>query len=110
MDDLKDPNEAAAYLGAAFEVGDREAFLQAVRHVAEAQSDMSRLAKTASLNREHLYRMLSNGGNSAITVSRPYCRPLDSDYPLKLRHSRPHHSASIFQTIRVPCDTTRQLA
>jgi len=37
-----------------------------MKHVAEAHGGMSRLAKTASLNREHLYRMLSKGGNPEI--------------------------------------------
>lgn len=66
MDDLQDPAEAAAYLDAALEAGDREAFLLAIKHVAEARGGMSRLAKTAALNREHLYRMLSKGGNPEI--------------------------------------------
>lgn len=66
IDDLQDPAEAAAYLDAALEAGDREAFLLAVKHVAEARGGMSRLAKTAALNREHLYRMLSKDGNPEI--------------------------------------------
>lgn len=66
MDDLQDPAEAAAYLDEALEAGDREAFLLAVKHVAEARGGMSQLAKTAALNREHLYRMLSKDGNPEI--------------------------------------------
>jgi DNA-binding phage protein len=37
MDDLQGPAETAAYLDAALEAGDREAFLLAIKHVAEAQ-------------------------------------------------------------------------
>jgi DNA-binding phage protein len=36
IEDLKDPREAAAYLNAAMEEGDRELFLLALRNVAEA--------------------------------------------------------------------------
>ena len=38
---LKDPREAAAYLNAAMEEGDRELFLLAMRNVAEAHGGMA---------------------------------------------------------------------
>ena len=38
---LKDPAEAAAYLNAAFEEGDRETFPLALRNVAEANGGMA---------------------------------------------------------------------
>lgn len=63
---LKDPSEAAAYLNAAIEEGDRSAFLLALRNVAEAHGGMSSIAEKAHLNRENLYRMLSNRGNPEI--------------------------------------------
>jgi len=63
---LKDPREAAAYLSAAIEDGDREVFLLALRNVAEARGGMAALARRAHMNRESLYRMLSSRGNPEI--------------------------------------------
>jgi len=63
---LKDPREAAAYLTAAIEEGDRAVFLLALRNIAEAQGGMSALAQKAHMNRENLYRMLSSKGNPEI--------------------------------------------
>lgn len=63
---LKDPIEAAAYLNAALEDGDREAFLLALRNVAEANGGMASVADKAHLNRESLYRTLSRRGNPEI--------------------------------------------
>ena len=67
LEALRDPQEAAAYLDAALEAGDREAFLLALRHVAEAQlGSMSRLAERTGLSRESLYRTLSGAGNPEL--------------------------------------------
>jgi probable addiction module antidote protein len=63
---LKDPREAAAYLNAAMEEGDRAVFLLALRNVAEAQGGMASLARKTRMNRESLYRMLSSKGNPEI--------------------------------------------
>lgn len=66
IESLKDPCEAAAYLNAAIEEGDRSVFLMALRNVAEAHGGMAALAEKAGLNRESLYRMLSKRGNPEI--------------------------------------------
>ena len=69
IENLKDHDEAVAYLNAALEEslkGDEESqhlFLLAVRNVAEAQGGMSKLAKKAHLGRESLYKTLSDKGN-----------------------------------------------
>jgi probable addiction module antidote protein len=62
---LQDPQEAADYLTAALEEGDSATFLLALRNVAEAKG-MSVLATKAQLNRENLYRMLSESGNPQL--------------------------------------------
>ncbi|MEK7773756.1 MAG: transcriptional regulator, partial [Deltaproteobacteria bacterium] len=49
---LKDPREAAVYLNAAIEDGDKEVFLLAMRNVAQAHGGMSAIAKKAHINRE----------------------------------------------------------
>lgn len=63
---LADPAEAAAYLTACLEGGDSDAFLLALRHVARARGGLGQLAADTQLNREHLYRMLSESGNPGL--------------------------------------------
>jgi len=63
---LKNPVEAAAYLNAAIEEGDREAFLLALRNIAEANGGIKAVAEKSHLNRESLYRALSRRGNPEI--------------------------------------------
>ena len=63
---LKDPVEASAYLNVAMEEDDRTVFLLALRNVADAHGGMSAIAKKTRLNRESLYKMLSERGNPEI--------------------------------------------
>ena len=63
---LRDPKEAAAYLDAALEEGDRAAFLLAIRNVIEALGGMTKIARQTGLNRENLYRVLSEQGNPEL--------------------------------------------
>ena len=65
LEDLQDPQEAAAYLTAALEEGDSAVFLPALRNVADAKG-MRTVAAKAKLNRESLYRMLSEHGNPQL--------------------------------------------
>ena len=62
---LQAPQEAAEYLTAALEERDSAVFLLALRDVADA-SGLSTLAAKAQLNRENLYRMLSEHGNPQL--------------------------------------------
>lgn len=66
IEDLKDPDEAAAYLTAALEDDEPEVFLLALRNVAEAHG-MKQIAEGADLNRESMYRMLSEKGNPQLS-------------------------------------------
>lgn len=69
---LKDPFEAKAYLEVALENFendmDIEAFLMALRDVAEAQGGISKLAERTHLNRQNLYRALSSHGNPKLNT------------------------------------------
>lgn len=66
FEDLQDLDEAGAYLTACFE--DSEAvFLQGLRKVAEAHGGVAALAARTGLNRESLYRMLSEKGNPRLS-------------------------------------------
>jgi probable addiction module antidote protein len=60
---LNDPEEAAEYLNAALEAGDKKAFLMALKNVIDARGGMTRIAKTSKIHRVSLYKMLSAGGN-----------------------------------------------
>ena len=62
-EDLKDPTEALGYLNACLEDRDPDLFLLALRDVARARGGVAKLAEITDLNREHLYRMLSQDGN-----------------------------------------------
>ncbi len=42
---LKDPKEAAAYVEAALEEGDQRGLMMALRHVAQAQDGISKIAR-----------------------------------------------------------------
>jgi probable addiction module antidote protein len=64
---LKDPENAAGYLNAVIEEGDKDALLLALRNVAEAEGGMAAVAERAHVKRESLYRMLSTRGNPALS-------------------------------------------
>ena len=65
-EDLRDPVEAAEYLNAALEDGTQDVFLMALRDVAKAHG-LTRLARETSLNRENMYRILSEEGNPQLS-------------------------------------------
>lgn len=70
VESLQDPQEITAYLNVAledaFEQGDFRLFLLALRDVAVAKG-MRKVASRAKLNRESLYRMLSDQGNPELS-------------------------------------------
>lgn len=63
---LQDPATAAAYLNAAVADDDPGAFLQALRNVTEARGGVARIADLTGLNRQQLYRTLSENGNPEL--------------------------------------------
>lgn len=67
IEKLRDPEESRIYLDVALEEyqqdGDTEAFLLALRDVAEAQGGITKLAERTKLNRQNLYKALSSKGN-----------------------------------------------
>jgi len=64
--DLADPLEAAAYLNAALEDGAQDVFLMALRDIAKAHG-LTRLARETALNRENMYRIMSDEGNPKLS-------------------------------------------
>lgn len=69
---LADAAYAREYLAIALEEyeenGDLEAFLLAVRDVTEAQGGVSKLAARTQLNRQSLYKVLSENGNPQLNT------------------------------------------
>ncbi len=67
---LYDPEYARVFLDVALEEyeedGDTEAFLLALRDVAEAQGGLTKLAEQTNLNRQNLYKALSEEGNPRL--------------------------------------------
>ena len=66
LESLRNPEEAAQYLNACLEDEDPHVFLLALRDVADAHGGIRALSHTAKLNRESLYRMLSQSGNPSL--------------------------------------------
>jgi probable addiction module antidote protein len=66
IDQLRDPEEAAAYLEAVIEEGDQAAIMLAIRNVAQARGGIAEVAKKAKLTREATYKMLSKSGNPEL--------------------------------------------
>ena len=64
VESLADPGEAARYLNAVLD-DYPEGFLKALRNVAQARQ-MSKVAEEAGVQRESLYRALSEGGNPTL--------------------------------------------
>lgn len=64
--ELEDTQTAAEYLSAALEGGSLEEFLVALRNVAQAHGGIGELAALTKLNRQSLYKMLSETGNPTL--------------------------------------------
>lgn len=63
---LKDRSEAAEYLNACYQDSE-EVFLAGLRNVVQAQGGVRALSKLSDLNRENLYRVLSQRGNPKLS-------------------------------------------
>ena len=68
LKELKDPEFASEYIAQALESGDQAVFLLALRDVVEASGGPSLIARQAHIQRESLYKALSNRGNPRLTT------------------------------------------
>lgn len=66
MEMLKEKERALAYLNAALDEPDPRVFLIALRNVTQAQGGIAKVAAQSGLNRESLYRALSEKGNPSV--------------------------------------------
>ncbi len=85
---LSDPEEAAAYLNAALEEGDPAVFLLALKDVANVHGGVAHVAQAAKLNRESMYRMLSENGNPTVNSLNALLHALGLQLAITPTHSR----------------------
>lgn len=64
--ELQDSELAAEYLSASLEDGSLDEFLIALRNVANAHGGLGVLAEITDLNRQSMYKMLSDEGNPTM--------------------------------------------
>jgi len=96
---LEDPEEAAEYLNAALEEGDLSLFTLALKDVVNALGGgVGATAKKSHLNRESLYRMLSDRGNPRLKSLRSVMGSLGLEVHITLKHEthrgKPTHHVS----------------
>jgi probable addiction module antidote protein len=87
LEQLVDPHEAERYLRVAMN-DSQEAFLNALRNVAEARMGISHLAVEADVNRESLYRMLSAEGNPRYDTLESVLNALGMRLSVTLKQTR----------------------
>jgi probable addiction module antidote protein len=80
--DLKNPAYAEQYVKAALRES-RKAFLIALKDVADARFGMSKLAEQVVMNRESLYRTLSEQGNPRMSTLQSLVDVLGFELTLK---------------------------
>ena len=92
IEQLRDPEDAKIYLSVALEDYEKnediDAFLLAVRDVAEAQGEMSKLAERVSLTDEGLYKVLSENGNPQLHTMRKILHELGFKFSIEARESQ----------------------
>ena len=93
IESLKDLDESVEYLNASLEDGDPEVFLLALRDVAEARGGgMTKLSEKTKLNRENLYKILSEKGNPALTSLETLLDALGLRLSIQSKEIPAHHS------------------
>jgi len=98
LGDLRnDAAYAAQYLSAA-KKDSKEAFLVALRDVAEARLGLSRIARAARVNRESLYRTLSAEGNPTLTTLDAVLEVLGFETDFRPTKFRSGHTLSAVRT------------
>ncbi len=68
--------------------GDAEAFLLALRNVAEAKGGLGQLSQKTDLNRQNLYRTLSGTGNPRLNTLGTILNGLG--FQLSIKQNRPY--------------------
>ena len=94
IEQLRDLEDAKIYLSVALEDyevnADLDAFLLAVRDVAEAQGGISKLAERLSLTDDGLNKVLSENGNPQLNTIREILHELGFKFSIEARENRPY--------------------
>jgi probable addiction module antidote protein len=94
MEELKDSESAKEYLVVALKEyekdKDSEAFLLALRDVAEARGGLSKLAEKSHLNRQNLYKALSKKGNPKLDTVETVLHGLGFRLSIETLKEQPH--------------------
>ncbi len=92
IEQLSDPEDAKIYLSVALEDcgknEDIDAFLLAVRDIAEAQGVVSKLAERVNLTDEGLYKILSENGNPQLNTMRKILHELGFKFSIEARENQ----------------------
>jgi probable addiction module antidote protein len=96
---LKELQYAELYLEAAARES-QETFLLALRDVVEAQKGMAQLAVEADVNRENLYRVLSEEGNPTLNTLTSVLSALGIEWTVRLKQ------AAVFGSSEPSTETT----
>ena len=93
IEQLRDPDDARIYLSVALEDYEKDedidAFLLAVRDIAEAQGGISKLAERLSLTDEGLNKVLSENGNPQLNTIRKILHELGFKFSIEAVENRP---------------------
>lgn len=98
IEKLKDPEEARAFLEISLEDyeedNDLEAFMLALRTIAEAQGGINKLAEKSHLNRQNLYKILTAKTTPKFDTALSIIRGLGFRLSLEVidnsKHCNPH--------------------
>lgn len=98
IEKLKDPEEARAFLEISLEDyeedNDLEAFMLALRTIAEAQGGINKLAEKSHLNRQNLYKILTSKTTSTFDTALSIIKGLGFRLSLEVidnsKHCNPH--------------------
>ena len=83
---LKDPEESIAYLNACLKEDNPKIFLNALRNVIEAHGGITKASKETELNRENLYKMLSEKGNPQLESIRLLLKSIGLNLAVQADH------------------------
>lgn len=100
---LRENSEAANYLQAARE-DSQAAFLVALKNVLEARN-VAAVARASKLNREHIYRMLSEGGNPTLSSLDKILQALGLKLAIELHGTEPQPTAVSSQSFHMSWNT-----
>lgn len=101
---LKDNAEAVNYLQAALE-DSQAAFLVALKNVLDARN-VAAVARASELDRVHIYRMLSEGGNPTLSSLEKILQALGMKLAISLEHETPAPAVSAQHVFHMSWDAS----